>query len=155
MDTHTAEIITRRHMQRVSALLNGAATVILARASLHDRSKLEAVEMEPLQRLQDHVAVHGQAPFGTPDYAAQAAILGDMLAHHYANNSHHPEHYPDGVAGMDLFDLIEMFFDWKAASERGGEPAMNLSFTTEKYQISPMLEAILRNTATRLGYTTK
>ncbi len=77
-----------------------------------------------------------------------------MLAHHYANNSHHPEHYPDGVAGMDLFDLVEMFFDWKAASERGQEPAMNLTVACERYKIDPMLAAILRNTADRLGYKT-
>lgn len=155
MDTRTAELVTRTHMQRVSALLMGAASELLDRAAKHDLSKLEAVELEPLQRMQDHIAEHGQAPYGTPAYAAQTAMLADMLAHHYANNSHHPEHYPDGVAGMDLFDLVEMFFDWKAASERGGESAINLSASVQKHAIPPMLESILRNTAARLGYATK
>ena len=42
----------------------------------------------------------------------------DGIEHHYAVNSHHPEHYEAGIAGMSLFDLIEMLVDWKAASER-------------------------------------
>ena len=36
--------------------------------------------------------------------------------------------------GMDLFDIVEMFFDWKAASERGEEPAMNLSVAFERFE---------------------
>lgn len=153
MDTRNAELVTRAHMQRVAELLNTAAVELLRRASAHDLSKLTPQELEPLQRMQDHIALHGQAPYGTPAYDAQTAMLRDMLAHHYANNSHHPEHYADGVAGMDLFDLMEMFFDWKAASERGGESAMNITASTQKHGLPPMLESILRNTAARLGYT--
>ena len=36
--------------------------------------------------------------------------------------------------GMDLFDIVEMFFDWKAASERGEELAMNLSVAFERFE---------------------
>ena len=36
--------------------------------------------------------------------------------------------------GMDLFDIVEMFFDWKAASERGEELAMNLSVAFECFE---------------------
>ena len=151
----TAEITTRAHMQRVSALLGEAAVAFIQRAAAHDLSKLTPEELGPLQAMQDYTAVHGQAPYGTPEYEAQRQTLGPMLAHHYAANSHHPEHYPDGVAGMDLFDLLEMFLDWKAASERGGESAMNLSHSVATYKIPPMLESILRNTAARAGYAVK
>lgn len=147
-----AEIITRKHMQRVSALLGEAAIEMIKRSAAHDLSKLDPAELGPLQAMQDHIEVHGQAPYGTPEYDRQRQVLGPMLAHHYAANTHHPEHYPEGVAGMDLFDLIEMFFDWKAASERGGESAMNLTAAVGNHGIPPMLEAILRNTAARWGY---
>ena len=152
MDTTKAELVTRKHMQRVSALLGEAAIELIRRAAVHDLSKLEPVEIEPLQRMQDLIDAEGQAPYGTPEYKRRTALLGDMTKHHYANNSHHPEHYPNGVDGMDLFDLIEMFFDWKAASERGEESAMNLGAACERFAVSPQLQSILANTAGRLGY---
>lgn len=154
MDTTKAEVITRKHMQRVSELLGEAAIELIRRAAAHDTSKLEAIELEPLQRMQDLIETEGQAPFGSDEYKRRTAMLGDMLAHHYANNSHHPEHYENGVDGMDLFDLVEMFFDWKAASERGEESAMNLAAACERFCVSPQLHSILANTAARLGYKT-
>ena len=44
--------------------------------------------------------------------------LKPALDIHYANNRHHPEHFPKGIRGMDLLDLLEMICDWKASSER-------------------------------------
>ena len=40
------------------------------------------------------------------------------IDHHYANNRHHPEHWPNGINDMTLMDLIEMLADWKAATAR-------------------------------------
>ena len=151
----TAKEVTYAHVNRVSELLGEAAIELIKRAGRHDRSKFDPVELDPLQRMQDLIDKEGQAPYGSEEYKRRTALLGDMLEHHYANNSHHPEHYTDGVAGMDLFDLLEMFLDWKAASERGEESAMNLSYSINKLKIPPMLESILRNTADRLGYKVK
>jgi hypothetical protein len=152
MDTTKAEVVTRKHMQRVSALLGEAACELIRRASKHDLSKLEAVELEPLQRMQDVIDAEGQAPYGSDEYKRRTKMLGPMLTHHYENNSHHPEHYANGVDGMDLFDLIEMFFDWKAASERGEESSMNIGAACKRFNVSPQVEAIFRNTASRLEY---
>lgn len=152
MDTTKAELVTRKHMQRVSALLGEAACVLIGRASVHDETKLSAVELEPLQRMQDIIDAEGQAPYGSDEYKRRTGMLGPMLSHHYEHNSHHPEHYPNGVDGMDLFDIVEMFFDWKAASERGSESSMNIGAACKRFSVSPQLEAILRNTADRLGY---
>jgi hypothetical protein len=58
----------------------------------------------------------------------------------------------DAVAGMDLFDLVEMFVDGKAASERGGEDSMRLDVACLRYDVSPQLRDILCNTADRLGW---
>jgi len=40
------------------------------------------------------------------------------LEHHYALYRHHPEHFQNGIDDMNLIDLVEMFADWKASSER-------------------------------------
>jgi len=151
----TAKEVTYAHVNRVSELLGEAAIELIKRGARHDRSKFEPVELDPLQRMQDLIDKEGQAPYGTDEYRRRTALLGEMLAHHYAHNTHHPEHYRNSVAGMDLFDLIEMFFDWKAASERGEESEMNLSYSINKLEMPSMLESILRNTADRLGYKTK
>lgn len=150
-----AKVITRKHIDRVGELGREFIARLGHRLDTHDQSKLEPQEIIPLQELEDLREREGDAAFGTPEYERRKGLLGPMLAHHYANNSHHPEHYQDGVAGMDLLDLVEMFVDWRAASERGNEPAMNLTFAIEKYKIEPQLASILRNTADRLGYTHK
>lgn len=150
--------VTLRHIARVRELLGMFAIEMIRRGDVHDASKFDPIEQGPLDEMQRLIDAEGQAPYGTPEYKRRTALLGPMLEHHYANNSHHPEAYPpghpdgEGMAGMDLFDLIEMWCDWKAASERGGESAMNLSYSIEKYQIDPMLESIMRNTAKRLGW---
>ncbi|TVR12289.1 MAG: hypothetical protein EA385_00025, partial [Salinarimonadaceae bacterium] len=106
----------------------------------------------PLDEMQGLIEREGQAAYGTPEYKRRTALLGPMIAHHHAHNAHHPEHYSDGVAGMDLHDLVEMFFDWKAASERGEEQAMSLTAACERYGVSTQLASILHNTAYRLGF---
>lgn len=152
----TAEVATRKHMQRVSALLVETATMLLYRANRHDLSKLEPVEAKPLAEMQRVIDQEGQAPYGSDEYKRRTKMLGPMLTHHYAHNSHHPEHYGDrGVDGMTLHDVVEMFLDWKAASERGEESAMNITAACERYKIEPQLRAILENTADQLGFFRK
>jgi len=150
-----AEIVTHKHIARVRQLLGGFAIEMIRRGDVHDASKFLPVEAEPLERMQAVVDADGPAPFGSDEYKRRTAMLSPMIEHHRAHNSHHPEHYENGVAGMDLFDLVEMFFDWKAASERGEESAMNLSFATSKYECGPVVTSIFENTADRLGYARK
>lgn len=147
--------VTSAHIARVRELLGDFAKEIERRASVHDASKFDPIEKGPLDEMQRLIDEEGPAPFGTDEYRRRTALLGPMLKHHYENNSHHPEHYENGIAGMDLFDLVEMFFDWKAASERGAESSMNLNYCIEKWSIDPMLASILKNTADRLGYAVR
>lgn len=149
MDTSKAEIVTRKHMQRVSELLGDTAIEFIQRGQRHDLSKLEPVELEPLQKMQDLIDAEGQAPYGSDEYKRRTALLGPMLENHYANNSHHPEHYENGINGMDLFDVLEMVMDWKAASERGDESKINVSASIERFGISEQLAEIIRNTISR------
>lgn len=153
--------VTLRHRALVRELLTACAAELVNRGVVHDESKFDPIEQGPLDEMQRLIETEGNVPFGSPEYEARKALLGPMLEHHYAKNSHHPEFYHsdhpdgDGVSGMDLFDLVEMVMDWKAASERGAESAMNLTFLVEKYEIAWMLESVMRNTAKRLGWAVK
>lgn len=147
-----ARAVTEKHIDRVRELLTGAIIELSVRAHSHDQSKFDPVELEPLAMMQRVIKEQGQAPFGSEEYKRRTAMLKPMLDHHYANNSHHPEHYENGVDGMDLFDVMEMFFDWKAASERGEESSMNIGKACERFGVSRQLESIFRNTARRLKY---
>jgi hypothetical protein len=57
---------------------------------------------------------------------------------------------------MDLFDLIEMLLDWKAASERAvhGDVILSIDLGIDRFGIEPQLASILRNTALRHGLVT-
>lgn len=150
-----AHVITRNHIARVNGLLTMFAEAIRKRGAQHDASKFDSAEMLPLARMQEIINREGHVPFGSPAYLERKKMLGPMLRHHYEHNSHHPEHYTDGVADMDLLDLCEMFFDWKAASERSGARELNLSRCCETYQVNGMLANILFNTARRLQWKVK
>ena len=146
---------TRKHIARVRDLLADAAARLNVRGFHHDMSKYDEVELGPLTEMQKVIDRDGQSPYGSEEYKRRTAMLKPMLEHHYANNSHHPEHYEDGVDGMDLFDVMEMFMDWKAASERGEESAMNIAAACDRFRVSPQLQRIFENTADRLGFKRK
>ncbi len=141
---------TLRHIQRVSELLHDAADELLKRAKEHDRSKLESPEKELFDKF---VPKLQNTTLGSVAYNELKQKMGVALEHHYAENSHHPQHYENGVNGFDLFDLIEMFFDWKAASERqrNGDVFKSLKISKEQGIISEQVFDILQNTAIRLS----
>lgn len=106
---------TLLHIKRVNQLLTEAASELIRRANVHDNSKLESPEKELFDLYTPKLK---NCTYGSDEYKEFLKGLEVALNHHYANNSHHPEHYENGVNGFDLFDLVEMFFDWKAATER-------------------------------------
>lgn len=58
------------------------------------------------------------------------------------------------VDGMNLFDVIEMLMDWKAASERqdNGDIRSSLEVGIKRFSLSPQLAAILSNTIEAMGW---
>jgi len=138
---------TLEHIHVVRDNISHFNKVMLDRAAAHDKSKLSPQEKDGFDtwtpRLKEMV-------FGSEEYKASLAALKPSLDHHYANNSHHPEHYPNGIAGMDLFDLVEMYCDWKAAAIRGkGDGTINLKMCVDRFGISEQLASILQNTIDR------
>ena len=88
--------------------------------------------------------------YGSDEYKEFLAGMKPALDHHYAENRHHPEHFENGIDGMDLFDLVEMLFDWKEATERhnNGDILKSLDINEKRFNISPQLKQILANTVT-------
>ncbi len=143
---------TLAHIDRVQTLIQTAINNLAVRAVKHDLSKLE----EPEKSTFDECTLKLKAmAYGSDEYKAALAELKPALDHHYAANSHHPEHYENGVAGMSLFDVLEMLIDWKAATERmkgGGDIRRSLEINRDSFKLSPQLEAILTNTIRELSW---
>lgn len=194
-DTHrAANHATWRHIHRVNQLITNFAIQMLRLALVHDQSKLAMPEVEGFSAL--GLPSLAGLSYGTPEYAeAVAKYLGPALAHHYANNRHHPEHWPvyasdettrlralrdacahyfdpcsvgadtareqtiaqidkdiacasSRINGMTLQDINEMFFDWKAASERhaDGNIRKSIAINAKKHGICDQLCRIFENT---------
>lgn len=139
----TAETLT--HIKRVADLMSMAAAELLERGRVHDQSKLHSPEKELFDRLTPKLS---SISFGSDEYAECLRELKPALDHHYANNTHHPQYYEDGIDGMNLFDVLEMFLDWKAATERteDGDLTKSIEFNSGRFKISDQLRKIMENT---------
>ena len=139
------------HIEKVMSLLEKIVINLENRASAHDDSKLE----EPEKSMYDEFTpkLRGMT-YGSDEYKECLKAMGPALKHHYEVNSHHPEHYPDGINGMSLLDLIEMLADWKAAGMRhaDGNMAQSLEINRKRFGMSDQLFEIFQNTVKELGW---
>jgi len=136
---------TLEHIGKVRENLIRIVDGLAARGLLHDASKLRTPEKEAFDEM---TPILRGLTYGSDEYRASMDKLGPALAHHYAHNSHHPEHYPDGIAGMTLIDVMEMLCDWKAASERhvDGNFERSIEINRKRFGMSDELTAIFHNT---------
>jgi hypothetical protein len=138
------------HISKVKEYLTDAAFELLTRRNTHDLSKLVEPERSAYEGVDEATAAF---EYGTPEYrAAIEAHLGAARWHHYANNPHHPEHYPDGIAGMSLFDLMEMLCDWRAVCDDKGKLTVDLGINRQVYGMSNDVYKILANTVRKMGW---
>ena len=142
---------TWRHIETVRHYIGEAVVNLLNRSEAHDQSKLVSPERECFDEFTPKLKA---STYGSDEYKAFLAGMGEALHHHYAENSHHPEHYPSGVAGMSVFDLLEMLCDWKAATERhdDGDIGRSLAINAERFGISEQLAHVLENTVEEMGW---
>jgi len=101
-----------KHQRHVSFMLRELARKLEQRADMHDQSKLEFDELEGFYQL-DIGRSHQKQEYGSKDY--EAGIKIDAVKLHFSRNSHHPEHWPNGIEDMPFIDILEMLFDWEAA----------------------------------------
>lgn len=137
---------TLQHSRRVAELISPLAAELVQRGIQHDRSKTEPPEVGVFN---EYTPKLKNSTYGSDEYKSFLAGMGAGLAHHYASNRHHPEHFTRGVDGMTLVDLLEMLADWKAATERhaDGDLRRSLAVQRDRFGLSDQLVQILTNTA--------
>lgn len=138
------------HIGRVRELITRAVMELLDRGNHHDASKLESPEVEVFDQYRSKLDT---TEHDSPQYHQQLREMGEALKHHYAVNRHHPEHFPEGIHGMNLIDLLELCCDWVAASERqGGDlEAYIRGGARERFGYGDEIERLLLETVRALG----
>lgn len=142
------------HVNNVRSKLQKVVNDILERMLKHDATKFESPEIEIYDAFTG--SLRG-VEYNSPEYKSLIEQMRPAINHHYQHNSHHPEHYPNGIEGMNLLDLIEMLADWKAAKERHKDKPTSmersLEINSERFGIDLQLRTILWNTLEYMGWT--
>ena len=135
---------TMRHIERVRNLLNGFVVELLKRGELHDQSKLEPPE-SPI--FAEYTGKLAEMTYGSDEYKDSLEAMKPAIEHHQKNNRHHPEFHENGINDMNLIDVLEMFCDWKAASERHNDGDLRRSIEINKHRFKDVnLSQIFENT---------
>lgn len=138
------------HIHRVRQHMGDAIDNLHGRSVEHDRSKYSDEE----SALVVGKPYLDSLEYGSAEYYRGLDSVKAALQSHYERNSHHPEHYADGVAGMSLFDMIEMLCDWKAAGElSGGSIEASIVHNAARFNLTHEIVTILRNTAREMGWS--
>ena len=138
---------TLKHIKRVGFYIKNCIKELSRRIKCHDQDKIhncieKALFDEFTPKLKD-------STYASDEYKSFLAGLKPALDAHYANNRHHPEHFTNGINGMNLIDVLEMICDWKAASERhaDGDILKSIEINQKRFGYSDDLKNILINTA--------
>lgn len=133
------------HAWAVRRLTDGFIKRLSRQAGTHDESKLDDPEVEIFAL---YTAKLATSTYGSDEYKRFLAEMKPALDHHYAANRHHPEHFSEGIRGMNLVDLVEMICDWVAASGRhaNGDVRRSIEINQSRFGYSDDLKQILLNT---------
>lgn len=136
---------TNKHIKTVQNNMSFFIKDLLDRSIAHDASKLESPEVEIFG---EYTPKLSEVEYGSPEYLKLLEQVKPAIDHHYANNRHHPEHWPEGVNDMTLNDLVELISDWKAATARNknGNIRKSIETNAKRYKLSSQLQRILENT---------
>jgi len=142
---------TQYHIAEVQRNLLEIIMLLGARARFHDASKLEPPEREMYDEFTPKLRA---LTYGSDEYKQCLKEMGHALQHHYESNSHHPEHFANGINGMSLLDLIEMLADWAAAVLRhdDGDLMESVIINADRFGMSDQLVQVLWNTVKELGW---
>ena len=141
---------TLKHIQLIQRYIHVVMRELMYRAEEHDRTKMEEPELEAFTR---ETAKLKGLTFGSEEYNESLKALGQAIENQYANNRHHQQHFKNGVDDMNLIDLVEMFCDWCASSQRhnDGNIRKSIEINGKRFNIDPQLVKIMENTITIMG----
>lgn len=138
---------TLKHIKRVKFYIKSCVKELHNRTKLHDRDKIHNVIEKAL--FDEFTPKLKYCTYGSDEYNLFLNSLKSALDIHYSINRHHPEHFANGINGMNLIDVLEMICDWKAASERhaDGDIFRSIEINQNRFGYSDDLKNILINTA--------
>lgn len=135
---------TKKHIALVMKEINIFISLLEDRGWKHDASKLEEPEAKIFEKF---TPLLKDSEYGSQEYKQFLKDMKPAIDHHYAINRHHPKHFKNGVDGMNLVDVIEMFCDWKAAVKRhkSGDIVKSIEINAERFNLSSQLTNIFLN----------
>jgi len=144
-ENYSSKPETTKHILKVGDFILEIAMLLVDRISKHDLSKLETPEVTYFDNYTQKLA---GSTYGSDEYKQFLKELEPALNHHYSVNRHHPEHFENGIRGMTLIDIVEMFCDWYAASKRhnNGDIIKSITINQKRFDYSDDLKAIFENT---------
>jgi len=136
---------TEEHIEMVKTIGLDVTNKFWKRLCDHDESKLNPPEKEIFDEFTPKLK---HSTYGSDDYKQFLKDMKPALDHHYANNRHHPEHFPNGMNDMNLIDLLEMLVDWKAATLRhdDGDILRSIEINQERFGYSDEMKELLLRT---------
>ena len=174
---------TLDHIDAVRTYLEQIRNALHGRANAHDKSKLKEPEKsffdkhtpllatltygsdeynQALSELQPALKHHYQANAHHPEHYAQIECNLCFQKLPISHDGRCPGCMNDSfveingvnVDGMNLLDIVEMFADWKAATERynDGDLRKSLEINAKRFKLSPQLYSVLKNTIDELGW---
>lgn len=136
---------TNKHIKLVRSYLMLVSKILNARGKKHDQSKLENPEQDIFV---EYTPKLKNCTYGSEEYKTFLAEMKPALDHHYSNNHHHPEYFKNGINDMNLIDIMEMFFDWMAATKRhdNGDINKSIEINKNRFKYDDLLSNIFKNT---------
>ena len=136
---------TTKHKFWVAWYLFKFSMNLFWRAVFHDISKYYPSEakgfIKTIHKLKN-------STYGSDEYRRLLRQIKPNIDLHYKRHSHHPEHYGDeGIDGMSLVDIVEMWCDWQAAVRRhkDGDIEKSIETNRKRFEINNQLVNILYN----------
>lgn len=137
---------TIKHIETVRKYIKMFTDRLTQRAIDHDKTKLDTPEVECFAKVNDELA---KLTYNSDEYKVSLEKLTPALDHHYAKNRHHPQHFEHGIDDMNLVDIVEMFCDWRASTERhhDGNLLKSIEVNQKRFNYDDQLKHIFLNTA--------
>jgi len=137
------------HINSVQQHMVNVITQLLTRMANHDQTKYLPDELD---------LVLGKPYLDTLEYNSDEyrdglARVQHAIDVHYSSNSHHPEHFAEGIQDMSLLSLLEMACDWKAAADAHNSTYLeSINRNVGRFGLSIEMQYILQNTGRELGW---
>ena len=117
--------------------------VLTKRCFFHDLSKFSTKEAKIFSKTFPNLRY---SRYGEKSYDDLLRSVEPAVEHHYLHNSHHPEHYSDGIKSMTLLDQLEMVCDWAASIKKHNKASLSesLDVNAERFGYSMQYKNNLR-----------